>query len=216
LKSTTRAGDIGRIFAQGESQLMICIARLSVLYVDFKIEHSELQEIVDASSSENTSAKQYRFIYLLRRSFVTMGEFRGGLSMLCATPEFKDATLSDLDREYIENANRYFKRVSDLMKKWRNDIGGHFQQSAAEAACRAIPDGTAGNVTWNSRRDQVLALDLQYTGTLISAAIGELLPEGDKVEHLRLALDELLEGYLHVQNATYAIVHHFIWPKLGR
>ena len=195
---------------------MNCIARLSVLYEDFRIEHSELEKIVVASSSEDVSAKQYRFIYLLRRSFATMSEFRGGLSLLCATQEFKEAALSDLDREYIEDADRYFQRVSGQMKDWRNTVGGHFLHSSAQAACRAIPDGTAGSVTRNSWRDQVLALELQYTDVLIAAAFGELLPEGDKVHHLRLALDELLEGYLHVQNATYAIVNHFIWPKLGR
>jgi hypothetical protein len=215
MKSTTRVGNIGRVFAQGESELMNCIARLSVLYEDFKIEHSELQKIVEAWSSEDVSAEQYRFVYYLRRSFATMNEFRGGLVQLCATREFKNVVLSDLDREYIEHANRYLEKVCKRINAWRNTIGGHFKLSAAEAACRAIPDGTAGSVTWNSWRDRVLALDLQYTDILIAAAVGELLPEGDKVRHLRLELDELLEGYLHVQKATYAIVNHFIWPKLG-
>lgn len=214
LQSITRLGNIGRMFGGGDSQLLNSIARLSVLYEDFRVEHTALGEI-GALSDEDRSLHGYRFMYLIRRSVATMNEYQGGLTQVLRIDEFKQARPSEIDSAYIAEANQYLQHACGRIKEWRNAIGGHFQYSAAETACRNIPDGTIGSVTWNSGADAALGLHLQYAEHLIAGAINGLVTAVDPLEELRLALNEIMGGYVHVQKATYALVHHFLWPKLG-
>src|SRR5690349_11884154 len=109
LKSITRVGHIGRIFHGGDSQLLNCIARLSVLYEDFRVEHTALGEI-PALSEEESLLHWYRFMYLIRRSVATMNEYQGALAQALRTEEFKRARLSEIDRAYIAEANQYLQQ----------------------------------------------------------------------------------------------------------
>lgn len=214
LRSITRLGNMGRIFGGGDSQLLNCIARLSVLYEDFRVEHTALGEIAALSDKERP-LHWYRFMYQIRRSVATMNEYQGGLTQVLRTNEFKQARLSDIDSAYIAEANRYLQHACGRIKEWRNAIGGHFQYSAAETACRNIPDRAIGSVTWNSGADAALGLHLQYAEHFIAGAINGLVTAVDSLEELGLALNEIMGGYVHVQKATYALVHHFLWPKFG-
>ena len=215
LKSIRRLGDVGTIFGGGASELLNCMARLSVLYEDFRVEHTALGEIA-ALAGQNQAIDSYRFMYLVRRSVTTMNEYQGGLIQLLRTDEFKRSKLSEIDGSYVAEAHQYLQRACARIKKWRNEIGGHFQYRAAEIACRNVPAGTIASVTWNSGTEAALGLHLEYAGELISGAINGLVDAIDPLEELRLAMGEIMGGYVHVQKATYALVHHFLWPKFGR
>jgi hypothetical protein len=101
LSSTTRFGNLGRVFKEGESELLIGIARLSVLYEDLRLELEELRRVDTKPEEERTAADQYRVMYFLRRALSTLIEFRGGLTTVRLTPEFKSASLSTMDDGYI-------------------------------------------------------------------------------------------------------------------
>ena len=64
VKSITRCGDMNWMFSRGESRLLNCIARLSVLYEDFRVEHTALGEIA-ALSDKDGPRDRYRFLYLV-------------------------------------------------------------------------------------------------------------------------------------------------------
>src|SRR4051794_27770317 len=127
------------MFGGGDSALLNAIARLSVLYEDFRIEYMLLVDIAKLTDEEARLHK-YRFLYLIRRSVATMDEFRGGLIQLLQTKEFQSAApfLSKMDRACIDEATQYLRRTCDRIKKWRNEIGGHFQHSAGAIACRNL------------------------------------------------------------------------------
>lgn len=134
---------------------------------------------------------------------------------MLGTDEFKQARLSEMDSECIAEANRCLLQACGRIKEWRNAIGGHFQYTTAETACRSIPDGTGGCVTWNSGPNVALGLQLPYAEHLIAGAISGLLKGAEPLAELNCALAEIMGAYVHVQQATCALVHHFLWPKLG-
>lgn len=205
------------MFGGGESPLLNAIARLSVLYEDFRVEYALLGEIAALTDDEALSQK-YRFLYLIRRSVATMDEFRGGLIQLLKTDEFQAAApfLSKMDKDCIDDANQYLQRTCDRIKEWRNEIGGHFQHSAGAVACRNLTPGTMGSVTWDSEGGQSpLALRLQYAEYLVAGVIAGLLPGTDPLKELKEAMEEIMGGYSQMQKASYALVHHFLWSKFG-
>lgn len=89
LSSRTRFAPLQKVFAQGRSELLTCMAQLSVLYEDLRIETFALtadeQEVMRLDSLD----KKYRVHYFLRRSMVTLLEFSGVLVKLSRTTEFK-------------------------------------------------------------------------------------------------------------------------------
>ena len=68
MSSTTRFGNLGRVFKDGESELLNGIARLSVLYEDLRLELEELRRVDAKPEEERTAADQYRVMYFLRRA----------------------------------------------------------------------------------------------------------------------------------------------------
>jgi hypothetical protein len=215
-RSITRFGNIGQLFGGGDSPLMTSLARLSVLYEDFRMDYTALGEIAK-TSGEGTSLEQYRFLYLIRRSITTMYEFQGGLTQLCGEEEFKGAEtrMSDLNRTSIDEANKYLQGACSRIKEWRNFIGGHFQSKAARMACEKIAPSTIGGITWQADGKEPMALRLEYAEHLVAGAISGLLKSEDLEAELGHAMNELMGGYTAMQKATFGLVHHFLWPKFG-
>lgn len=104
LSSITRFGNLGRVFKEGESDLLIGIARLAVLYEDLRLELDALRAVQEKPDEERTSDDQYRVMYFMRRGLATLIEFRGGLTTVRLTPEFKSATLAAVDE--VHHARR--------------------------------------------------------------------------------------------------------------
>ncbi len=84
--AVTRVGNLGQVFRDGQSELLVGIARLCVLYEDLRLELEELHIADEKREDERSSADQYRVMYFLRRALSTLIEFRGGLTTVCKTP----------------------------------------------------------------------------------------------------------------------------------
>jgi len=140
LSSTTRFGNLGRVFKDGESDLLTGIARLAVLYEDLRLEIEELRRVDAKPEEERTAADQYRVMYFLRRALSTLIEFRGGLTMVRLTPEFKSASLSTMDEGYITKADQYLQQQWPRIKELRNEFGGHVQLPGVRFATQHFSD----------------------------------------------------------------------------
>ena len=69
----------GAFFKGGESDLLNQVACLCVLYEDLRVELNGLKTGQERLGDLDTLGWQYRFFYFLRRSLVTLSEFRWSL-----------------------------------------------------------------------------------------------------------------------------------------
>jgi hypothetical protein len=208
------------VFQDGNSPLLNHLARLTVLYEDFRVEFSALDSEQTALKDPNHSP--YAFVYFMRRSLATLVEFNSCISQILASPEFKSVkkSIGKQDWEFIQDANRYFQTNFGRLKELRNAVGGHVLQTGVDFATSSFPPSLAGIARWvspDSKQVGVLSLELPFAGQIIAGAIASALPNGADVEaELRSAVRIIFDSYPKVQGATYAFVHHFLWPKFGR
>src|SRR5712671_5160117 len=87
IRSKTSYKPLKAIFATVDPEFGPLVARLTVLYEDLRI------EIAGAGNpkidSMDVTAAQYRKFYFLRRSMITLVEFRGTLQRLAQNEEFR-------------------------------------------------------------------------------------------------------------------------------
>jgi len=219
MASITRFGRLDKAFGYGSSELLNRLARLSVLFEDFRIEWYALRGDVSFGDLDTIGSK-YRAIYFLRRSLVTLNEFQGGLTQLQITDEFKRAksSLSKMDADEITAANLFFQQNSDRMKEFRNELGGHLKLAGIEFATAHFTSDVSGKIEWNTHKsdDHCLSLELHYANEIVAGAISSRLQgRKDLVEELREALEFIMQGYVHVQGSMYALTHAFLWDRFG-
>jgi hypothetical protein len=215
--AVTRVGNLGQVFRDGQSELLVGIARLCVLYEDLRLELEELHIVDEKPEDERSSADQYRVMYFLRRALSTLIEFRGGLTTVCKTSEFKRATLTALDTRYIVQADQFLQSHWDRLKELRNEFGGHIKLPGVQFATEHFSD-VFGSVTWNPARDAwLVALECDFAGHIVAGAISSKLNAGTDVRaELQAALGVISEGFVHAQAAMVALVHSFLWERFGR
>jgi hypothetical protein len=217
MASKTRFGNLGRVFKEGESELLIGIARLSVLFEDLRLELDALRATQDKPEAERTSDDQYRVMYFLRRSLSTLIEFRGGLTTVRLTPEYKQASLTPMDDGYINRAEQFLQEHWDRLKELRNEFGGHLQIPGIRFATQHLSD-VVGSVTWQRPTvDDPGGLSCEFAGHVVAGAISSRLAAGTDVRvELQEALKIIGAGFLHAQAATTALVHAFLWYRFGQ
>src|ERR1039457_5197908 len=120
MSSITRLSRLDQVFSYGKSELLNRLARLSVLYEDFRIEWYALRGDVPFGDLD-TIGNKYRTVYFLRRSLATLNEYQGGLTQVMTTDEFKRAkpSLSKMDASEIVAANSYFQKNTQRIKELR-------------------------------------------------------------------------------------------------
>jgi hypothetical protein len=213
----SRFADLGKVFKDGESELLNVIAQLSVLYEDLRLEIGELHIVYGQGELEEPNM-QYRGIYFLRRSLVTLSEFRGGLTRLRMTGEFKQAVgrLSAVDASHIAAADKYLQQNSARITELRNEFGGHVQPGSIEFATKHVSN-VVGKVTWNrAPAPGAPGLECFFACDLVAGAISSRMQSGaDAHSELRAALVIISEGTLQAQLAMCALVHAFLWDAFG-
>jgi hypothetical protein len=217
MSSISRFGNLGRVFREGESELLVGIARLSVLFEDLRLELAALQAVQDKPEMERTSDDQYRVMYFLRRALSTLIEFRGGLTRVRLTPEFKHASLTQIDEGYITRADRFLHDHWDRLKELRNEFGGHVQLPGVRFATQHFSD-VVGSVTWQRPTDDDAGgLSCEFAGHVVAGTITSKLTAGTDIrEELRAALTTTGTGFLHAKAAMTALVHAFLWDRFGQ
>jgi hypothetical protein len=221
IASRTRFGQLDRVFNNGKSDLLNAIARLSVLYEDFRIERSALTPEEGALGELDTLGHGYRMVYFLRRSLATLTEFHGGFTQIQQMSEFKNARtrFDETDAKFIDLANRYLQGHKGRIKELRNEFGGHLKQESVTFAVANASSGVIGKMTWNFSKteDGALSLELHFANEIIGGAISSKLQDGvEIVEELQKALEEIIGAFVHVQGAMYALAHAFLWERFGK
>jgi hypothetical protein len=136
-QSEIRVANLRKVFRSDfPSQFDYILASLSVLYEDLRLELSacsqkkssrlDILDPIDVRVKDRPAA--YRRHYFLRRSIASLRDFAEGLRLINECGE-----LNALRRSFSPEAEKlwgdavvFFKTNELLIKKVRNDIGGHF------------------------------------------------------------------------------------------
>jgi len=203
MKTLVRTNQLVRVFSDG-GLLSVHIARLSVLYEDLCIESKAIQE--DSIPALDSTGKDYRRHYFFRRFIGTFVEFAEALRLLNQCPEFP-AISSQFDHEQFEEWERaiaFFNENEELLKRVRNDTGGHFGQKAASHAVKNLNLSATGSI---EIRDTT-GLHLPFAGEIAAVAILRHVP-------FKRLIDIAGKSLHHSTRAVLAIVLVYLWPRFG-
>ena len=207
---------------------MDCLAQMSVLYEDLRIETFALT----ANDEERLDHldKRYRVHYFLRRSIATLLEFRGALIRMSRTGEFKaerascfhhDAPLTRKSRrelfDTVSDALTFFHNHHNVLKNLRNAVGGHFGDAAAHQATANVDPNAIGKleVIFDKSR-QGGGPKLYYAGEIAATAFAGNLPGvKPRQEEIHDTIRMIGDGYAHLTKAMHVLVVLFLWDRFG-
>jgi hypothetical protein len=219
-----------RVFRSDHEQHLIdaYIARLCVLYEDLRIEvfaikASSIPELdVLDPAGENTdilAVGKYRKNYFLRRSVGTLKEFAEGLRLLDDNPEFKKLASSfDKDMETLWKISiTFFDSKEELIKKIRNDIGGHFGSDAAiYAISNLLPDAIGTSEFIYDHHNVPRDPRLHFAGEIAATASLKHLSGANAEEKVAGFIKGLVvEAYRHAAQSVHVLVALYLWPRFG-
>lgn len=140
--SRTFVRPLRRIFHYGneaEKGMRIQLARLSVLYGDLMLEYVGAQsEELEDLDVQGVGARRH---YFVRKTVGTIAEVEQAINVLNANTAFKNRKLQMAEARVanIDKVVAFFSKDHQFLKDWRNRIGGHFSDAAAEHAVDELP-----------------------------------------------------------------------------
>jgi hypothetical protein len=223
LPSRTRSGTFARTFRYGrESVFELSLARMLVLFEDIRIEFIAAAMLPGTLPLvEDACGPEYRMCYFIRRGIGTLREYCETVARLSGTDEFQafEAQLdSSNDRDYREEwlpAAEFFGRQRTLLEKIRNDVGGHFGETATRRAFKAIPDDYVSRAAIEFGMDDKIRVLHPFTKELTTAALLHHLPGNTKPEEADALMELLKDAFNHALNATHFLLNFVLWDRMG-
>ena len=127
-----------------EKKVQVQFARLCVLYDDLQLEFAAAAE--EKIQLLDTSGRDNRRFYFVRRTLATLMEIRGAVAVLEKNPAFQTlkATWPTGAIKQWDASVAFFTANHLFLKNWRNDVGGHFLDASAEFAIDNLEPDTVG------------------------------------------------------------------------
>jgi len=218
-RSRTRSGDLHRIFRGSSASFLNLIAHLSILFEDLRIEVAGVEAADATLGTMDTIGREYRQMYFFRRSLVTLSEVARCLNAITANENFREhrANVGSGHLQDVDDANSYFSKKIGLIKRFRNEFGGHLDPTAAARATEFLSPGTSGTVSFVEPTNHNFVLQNQFVATVLKAAvISKLDPGIDFAQEFQAVLYVIAESIRHTQRATQALVYGFLWDRFGQ
>jgi hypothetical protein len=205
-RTTTWFNSLARVFPP--DRLHIRVARLIVLYEDLRIEESGiLARTIPPLEMVNNG--DYRIRYFLRRTVCTLLEFAEAFRLVDSLDQFNDLRVR-FDGTRLKQWNEavdFFKQEEPLIRRIRNDLGGHFGEEATEYAVKGFLPGTKGRIEYyrdvGSRKATILN---HYVGEITARAFLRHVPGGSVEDKSRYLLELLRKGYRLAARAVTALI----------
>lgn len=223
-RTRTRWPRLKKLFPGGaEIEANARIARLCVLFEDLRIELIGLDllapSVMDGLAQDthfDVAGYRLRRIYFLRRSIGTCYEFAEALRLLGSTAGF-DSVLAGFAMPtkaiWLESVE-YFSQHERFWREIRNDVGGHFGETAARFAVEHFLSDATGSIEiqWDDRSntgDCVLA----FASEIAATALLKRLPE-ETLEGRTLNLfSRVVDAYSHAILAVHCLIREHLWPR---
>jgi hypothetical protein len=202
---------LSHVFALHKQTLSPCIARLSVLYEDLRIEVEGISAV--SIPALDVTSQTYRAQYFLRRAIASLVEFADALRLLDGKSEFSQIK-SGFNPQLVRYWNRsvsFFDRHEQHLKLIRNDVGGHFGQRAAEYAVDNVDSSSIGKI--EARNETTMHLD--FAGDLAAAAIFRHLSGSTADRKFVKLLRMVLVAFRHAARAVHCLAFTYLWARFG-
>lgn len=193
--------------------MRVQIARIAVLYDDLMLEYDGAQE--EAIAALDRSGVNSRRFHFVRRSLGTLMELKGAFVVLDGNDAFKASKQwwDKRDLSQWDGAVKFFQANQKFLKDWRNDIGGHFLDGAAEYAIDNVHPDAVGTIEIY-RRGSGADIKMPFAYELVAVALVKnkdaKTPEDD---FLKDAFTFLVDATKHAINAVAVVVAHEMFDK---
>lgn len=217
-RATIRSGDLHKVFGGGSSDFFNLIAHLSILFEDLRIENAGFLAPDNSLGDMDTIQRDYRKLYFVRRSLVTLSEVAGCVKAIAANSEFRERKVNSRASylQDVDDANSYFSKKIDLINQFRNEFGGHLDQKAIKRALGILALGTPGTISREKTSIDNFILQNRYAAPILSAAVlSRLKPGIDLDQEMDAVFHIIAESIDHTQKATQALVYGFVWERFG-
>jgi hypothetical protein len=194
------------------------IAHLSILFEDLRIENAGVLAPDDSLGDMDTIQRNYRRLYFVRRSLVTLSEVAGCVKAIAANSEFRERKVTSraLYLQDVDDAHSYFSKKINLVNQFRNEFGGHLDQRAISRALAMLVVGTPGTISREKTSIGNFILQNHYAAPILQAAVlSKLKPGIDLGQEMDAVLHIIAESINHTQKATQALVYGFLWERFG-
>jgi hypothetical protein len=209
ITSRIRVGHPARAFRYAdadEKKMQVQFARLCVLYDDLQLEFAAANE--EAIALLDKSGRDNRRFYFVRRTLGTLSELRGAIAVLemNATFQARKAAWPDGAREGWTKAVALFSANHKFLKNWRNDVGGHFLDAAAEFAIDNVGQDAVGAIELY-RRGNGADVRMKFAYELVAVALIKQRDEAAQTpeEFLKDAFTFLVDAVGHAVNAVQIV-----------
>jgi len=201
------------VFACGRGEMAHAhMARLAVLYEDLRIELTATATV--SIPVLDITDERYRRNYSLRRCIATLVEFADTIRLLDKCPEFQ-AVKPRFGAEagkYWDRGLRFFQRHEQLLKRVRNDIGGHFGQEAAVFAVANFRPDAVGKIELRDER----TIHLNFAGEVVATAFFRHLLGSTPEQKFSRLLRTVKVGFRHATRCTHCVAFGYLWERFGR
>jgi len=217
-RSKSRFNDLYKVFKGGDSELLNEIGALCILFEDFRVEVAGLRKADPLISETPDIRKLHEMLYYVRRSLVALSEVKDRLQAICVNEEFR------LTRHLIPKANmaavieaRRFLNRNSILNSLRNHMGAHIDpEKTVQASIRYFGPNAISRIRWSDTQTD-FALQLDFATHILEGAMGSHLPGGtpEFAIELKRFFEVMIEAFMHVQNATFVLIHAFLWDRFG-
>ena len=116
--------------------------------------------------------------------------------------------------ETLASAIAFFAHKEPLIKKIRNDIGGHFGQKTARSALSFIAAESIGKMEIVTKGDDS-DIRLNFATEIAASALLKHLP-GQNIDAFKdLLTDTIIGGYRHATRSVQIICGIWLWQRFG-
>ena len=110
----------------------------------------------------------------------------------------------------------FFETQHQLLKDWRNDMGGHFLDRTAEHVLDNLHEESAGAIELHEIPDSTLhGLRIKFAYDIIAHAIGRGHDDGGFEPYVTKRMEFVAEAFGHAAQAMHIIVQVRLWRQFG-
>ena len=192
------------------------LARLVVLHEDLRIEFFAAAE--EEISFLDHAGDLYRRLYFIRRAVLTTLEVKGALQQLDQLPEFRELQRFWNAQEIAawRAAVTFLKDNDRQLKTVRDDVGGHFSQTAAAYAVDNMPGTVVGTLTiQEGSKHNTAGAMLRFADAIVLTAMTRHKGEKDARDFYTETLQLLKQALSHITQQVHVVTYHYLWPRFG-
>jgi len=207
------------VFRSADPELMTRVIRLCVLFEDLRIEYEgaiRRREIPPLDQA----GMNYRHLYFIRRSLVTMIEFRGALHRLNELDSWERevAHMDPSSRKAWNAAITYFNNHHKAWEEVRGDIGGHFKEAAAKFALEKLTKSTGKLIVRSFPDEETGGAVLEFATEFVAIALRKSMTQKrptvkQRQRFISKTFLRLTGGWKHAVAAVHVVVAEFLFDK---